>query len=219
MALRYTLRADGPTDVMLMPILRWVLEQLLPNVEMHGQFANPKTRPHGVSNKLVPSIRFALEYYPCDLLFIHRDAEAESLDAREREIETAIEEFSDEISIRHIAIIPVRMSEAWLLIEESAIRRASGNPNGKTKISLPKLREVENVTDPKAELHTLLRIACEHTGRRLKSFRPEGCIPLIAEYISDYSPLQKLPAFQQLHKRMTEYCQAYRHRTHDASDT
>ena len=75
MTLKYTLRADGPTDAMLMPILRWTLERALPGVELQGFFADPRTFPRGTKSRLAPTIRVAIDLYPCDLLFVHRDAE------------------------------------------------------------------------------------------------------------------------------------------------
>lgn len=51
---------------------------------------------------------------------------------------------------RVVPVIPGRMTEAWLRLDEAAIRRVAGNPNGRTKLGLPKLHEVESVADPKA---------------------------------------------------------------------
>jgi hypothetical protein len=38
-----------------------------------------------------------------------------------------------------VCVVPVRMMEAWLLIDEMAIRRVAGNPNGRIPIELPVL--------------------------------------------------------------------------------
>lgn len=40
---------------------------------------------------------------------------------------------------RHIPVIPVRMTEAWLLGHELSIRSAAGNPNGSENLELPDL--------------------------------------------------------------------------------
>jgi hypothetical protein len=42
--------------------------------------------------------------------------------------------------VRHIPVVPVRMTEAWLLADEFAIRSAPGNPNGTQSLDLPDLR-------------------------------------------------------------------------------
>jgi len=203
---------------MLLPILRWVLECALPEVEIESQFACPELLPRGTSRKLVPSILATINYYPCDILFIHRDAEREEYDFREAEIRTALNQLADLGTIANIPVVPVRMSEAWLLIDEAAIRRASGNPNGKTKLSLPSLRDIEKLPNPKATLHALLKSACELNGRRLKSFRADDCTPLVSEWIEDFSLLKKLPAFHRFQRSVDEFCDGYRGRqmTHPA---
>jgi hypothetical protein len=90
------------------------------------------------------------------------------------------------------------MQEAWLLIDQSAIRRAAGNPNGKKAIALPNLNEIESISSPKQRLLELLKDASELRGRRLKKFTPTKHVHLIAANISDFSPLRQLPAFQRL---------------------
>ena len=164
MSLRFTLRADGPTDCMLMPIIRWALLKQLPAEEIHGQFANPKSLPRGSSSKLDRSIRAAVDFFPCDVLFIHRDAENELPAKRLEEIKKATE-YPDVFSSPFVPVIPVRMSEAWLLIDERAIRRAAGNPNGKIHIALPSIKNLEKLPDPKQELRAILKSASGLGGR------------------------------------------------------
>lgn len=61
--------------------------------------------------------------FPSEILFIHRDAEREDPVKRIEEIESALDQVDVNMRFRHnIPVIPVRMSEAWLLISERAIR-------------------------------------------------------------------------------------------------
>ena len=53
--------------------------------------------------------------YPCDLLFVHRDAERESIEQREKEIRESLEKSAMERTPPVVRVIPVRMQEAWLL--------------------------------------------------------------------------------------------------------
>jgi len=57
------------------------------------------------------------------------------------------------------------MQEAWLLLDESAIRRASGNPNEGMALTLPDPGGVECIADPKTTLHELLTRASGQAGR------------------------------------------------------
>ena len=89
-------------------------------------------------------------------------------------------------------IIPITMSEAWLLSNESAIRLAGGNPYSRCQLNLPKLSETERIADPKHTLFEQLRVASELTGRRLRKFDRNRARAQVAEYIDDFSPLRAL---------------------------
>jgi hypothetical protein len=90
------------------------------------------------------------------------------------------------------------MSEAWLLIDEAAIRMAAGRPGGRTPLELPKLHQLEKLPDPKTRLEQLLRLASESTGRRWRRFDFDAARLRVAELITDYSPLLKLTAYKRL---------------------
>lgn len=98
-----------------------------------------------------------------DLLVIHRDADNAGTKCRESEIFSAMEK--TEISAQVVPVIPVRMTEAWLLIDEMAIRHVAGNPRGQTPIQLPKMHEVERISDPKKYLTDCILTAANVTGR------------------------------------------------------
>jgi hypothetical protein len=196
--LRFTLVADGTTDgAMLIPILEWLLRTHCPTLGVEVDYIDP-SRIRRASNSLKNRIAFALEAYPSDCIFIHRDAEAQPAHWRRREIQQTIEELGDRISIAHVCVVPIRMSEAWLLFDESAIRRAAGNPNGRVRLELPDLSGIEDRPDPKQLLRDLLIAATEFSGRRRRSFDLRSSIRRVARLIDDYSPLRRLSAFRAL---------------------
>lgn len=196
--LTFTLLADGPSDAALIPILRWSLRQHMQLTTIQLEWANLRRLPNPPRD-LPSRILEALKLYPCDVLFVHRDAENQNPDLRYREIEEAMERIAAEIGRKYyVRVVPVRMQEAWLLINQSAIRRAAGNPNGEKALALPDVSEIESIPSPKKRLLQLLTDASELRGRRLKKFRPTKHVHLIAANISDFSPLRQLPAFQRL---------------------
>ena len=82
-------------------------------------------------NHLADRILYALEYFPCNLLLIHRDAEGRSRDERLQEITNSLQVvFPITQEIPSVCVVPVRMTEAWLLFSEDAIRYAAGNLSG-----------------------------------------------------------------------------------------
>jgi len=179
--LSFALLADGTSDRALLRILTWCLRQLDPNVRL----LTPHFERRG-SEDIEQSVCRLLESYRPHLLFVHRDAERLEWAERRREI-PVLEQL--------VPVIPVRMTEAWLLTDESAIRRASGNPNGKVRLDLPPVSRLEALPDPKAELHRLLRVASELTGRRLKRLNEGSAVHRVAEYTESFHQLRELSAF------------------------
>lgn len=98
---------------------------------------------------------------------IHRDADKIGPAQRRTEIASSVESAS--LSTPHVPVIPIRMTEAWLLLDEQAIRQVAGNPKGRVALDLPSRRQVESHPDPKSCLSTALVAASESTGRRRRS--------------------------------------------------
>ncbi len=90
------------------------------------------------------------------------------------------------------------MTEAWLLIDETALRTAAGAPGGRQIVNLPPSRELESLADPKTLLGELIRTASGLQGRRLARLKRQTTITRLAELIDDFSLLRQLPAFQAL---------------------
>ena len=193
--LRFSLLTDGPSDVVLLPILRWLLEQYLPEYGLQGTWAD--TRPFRLHN-LADRITRAVEYYPCDLLFIHRDAEKEPLENRYVEISEALQRVTPSAPVPVVCVVPVRMQEAWLLFDAMAIRYAADNSHGRMPLNIPSSSHIETLPDPKETLYALLKQASGLRGRRLDRFQSSQHALRVADYIEDYAPLRSLPAFQVL---------------------
>lgn len=191
--LRFSLVSDGSSDQALLPLLSWLIADLLPDIPIDPKWADLRQLRRPPSS-LASRIRAGVELYPCDLLFIHRDAETYPPEARSAEIRNAVK--SAELSVPQVCVVPIRMTEAWFLFDEFRIRQAAGNPNGTAALELPKLNHVEGLSDPKSLLHEALRTASGLHGRRLRSFSPETAFHRLAELIDDYSPLRDVPAFR-----------------------
>ena len=90
--LTYTLLGDGPSDEVLLRHLAWLIGQhLSPEISTRPQWGDLRAcreRPIGLAQR----IRTALILYPCDLLFVHRDAENQMPQTRYDEIQRAIEQ-------------------------------------------------------------------------------------------------------------------------------
>ena len=191
MTLRVTLITDGTSDVVLVPILQWLMRQLTPE-DFEIRWADLRElgeRPRTLTQRLT----VASEQYPCKLLFVHRDAEGQDPRSRYEEIQTA-----NLTGFNHVCVVPVRMQEAWLLHNESALREAASRPSGTEDLSLPPSHRWEGLPDPKKVLYEALRTANGAKGKRARRFKPGRAAHRLADLIADWSPLRTLAAFARL---------------------
>jgi len=202
--LRYTLLTDGASDEAFVPMLTWMLRQQNVQCPIQSDWADLRRLP-SPPKKLSQRIVRAIDLYPCHLLFIHRDSEKVSYDDRKKEIETAINTVKKRTNIPpSVCVIPIRMQEAWLLFDENAIRRASGNPNGHTSLVLPKMSKIEELPNPKEILHSLIKEASGINEHRQKKLNFGMITRRVAEFVDDFSPLRALSAFARLENELTQ---------------
>jgi len=209
--IKYTLLSEGTSDKALMPILTWLLQTHLVDYAIQAEWADLGRLPNP-PKRLSERIRYSYELYPCDVLFIHRDADSQGRHQRASEISAALEEIQDEDKFGSaVCVIPLRMTEAWLLFDEIAIRRAAENPRNKQPLNLPDLDAIEQLADPKTRLYRCLERASGASGRRLKKFkaRLSTKVQRISETIEDFSPLRRLNAFQIMEADVQKFAEQY----------
>ena len=193
----YTLLSEGTSDTALLPIITWLLRQYLQDYAIQPDWADLQPLDKNRRRTLADRILASIELYPCNLLFVHRDADREPHSKRVTEIRRAVAIATRSgFDVPAICVIPVRMTEAWLLFNENAIRMAAENPRGRQPLPLPTLHEAERAADPKALLMNLLQIACDLRGRQLRKAQARFSAPRVAREITDFSPLRHLAAFQ-----------------------
>jgi hypothetical protein len=198
--LRFTLLPEGTSDRALMPILDWVLAQHFSTERwtIVGSVVQFDRLPPGKASTLVDRIKTAADIYPCEILFVHRDADSGTIEERENGILAAVISANLINTVSPVAVIPVQMTEAWLLIDECAIRTAAGYRNGTANLALPTVGELERRADPKGLLQKALRTASGRTGRKLRIFNLNEARSMIASYIEDMSRLRSLDSFKHL---------------------
>ncbi len=181
-----TLVAEGSSDEALIPLIEFVLDE-------HCRIPHVTTFAANLpSGKLHERVAQALILHPCDLLFVHRDADRESVSQRESEIRDAVRTTNASTTI---CLIPVRMTEAWLLVDEMAIRRASGNTSGTAQLELPPVSRLEAQADPKSLLFNALEKASELGLHRLRRFDRYQARRQISGFMDDPSVLRSGPSF------------------------
>ena len=133
-----------------------------------------------------------------DLVVVHRDAERADPADRYREIAAGVAAVRDRMPI--LPIVPVRMTEAWLLVDESAIRLVSGHPEGRADLGLPDPGRVESVADPKRLLQQALIRASGARGRRLRALKRDfgGHRRRLLELLDHTGPVSSLSSWRAL---------------------
>ena len=210
--MKIVLVAEGSSDRMLLHPLRWLLEDiddtrsyLLEGPVSFGLWRDP---PVGLPRQIVAACRD----HPggtLGMLLVHRDADSSTgHDTRVKEIEQATREAReidpDATALPIVPVVPVQESEAWLLVEEAAIRKAVRNESSRCPLTLPPVASIESQNEPKEVLHEALRDAAEVSGRRRAKFRPEEYCDDVGDRVEDWSVLDRLDAFSALRARLTE---------------
>ena len=162
--MRFLLVCEGSSDTALLPHIQRLLTR----------YGYPDSPGEAWSDgrRLVDKVRNGLQRLgQFDLLFVHRDADNAGASPRYDEIGSAIQEA--EYRGPWVGMVPVRMTEAWILLDEAAIRSAVRKPHGRTPLALPTPRESERMADPKTMLETVLLDVSETRGRRRREIRED----------------------------------------------
>lgn len=191
-----TLVAEGCSDQALVPLIEFVLDEHCATPHL-TTFADDLP-----SGPLRDRVARALALHPCDLLFVHRDADRALVSQREDEIRAAVRATGSPTAI---CLIPVRMTEAWLLVDELAIRRASGNTAGSASLGLPAMGRLEAQADPKGLLFAALEKASELGPHRLRRFDRNQARRQISGFMDDPSVLRKLPSFVHFESQVRDF--------------
>ena len=194
-----TLIADGSSDKLLVPLIELLFSE-------HTELAYRVNFAEGLpplSTGLESRISSALELFPCYILFVHRDAEGITASHRQQEIELSWPQ-SQQTAVL-ICVVPVRMTEAWLIVNDKPIRSAVGNPNGSNPINLPAAKDIESLPDPKEVLFAALKAASGLNASRKRRFIPHLFRHRVSELTDDLTPLRKLSSFRHLETQIQSF--------------
>jgi hypothetical protein len=212
MSVHFLLICEGSSDAALVPHLRSLL------VDCGAREAIGAAPDFSLLEKRVPRdigsrVRVALNLEGhVDLLFVHRDADSPDAQPRYNEISEGITQAG--YASTWIGVVPVQETEAWLLLDESAIRRVSGRPRGRVVLNLPTPNHVEELAHPKECLFEELVRASETTGRqrdRLKRKLPLLRAQLLRELKLGGS-LQSVPSWMLLRNDVAKYVRSLNER-------
>src|SRR5215831_18317209 len=198
--------AEGITDHRLLaPILRRATEDLC------NQFADDRIeigevlelhspaqyRDRDRATRILEAAREARGAY--SVLFIHTDGAGNPDSARRERVEPAVRRIADGLMQQHewtVAVVPVRETEAWALVDGDALRAAFGTILDDSNLGVPERpSEAEKIHDPKQMLQrAFVRVV---GTRRLKKKKVAAFLDVIGERVQ-LGRLREVPAFQRL---------------------
>lgn len=120
----FVLVREGPSDDGLVPHLR----ELLVRAGADEVLGSSRDYRGSVRERLS---LVAGEAGSVDVVFVHRDADGRDSEPRRSEVLQAAAVLADS-GIHVVPVIPVQELEAWLLLDEDAIREVVGKPSGRT---------------------------------------------------------------------------------------
>lgn len=160
MEVKFVLLCEGTSDSPLVDVLRSLL------VQAGASAASGEPIP--ITGTVESKVRNLLASKPeVDLVFVHRDADSRDPEPRYQEIQSGVADGGWTKDL--VCVVPVQMTEAWLLTSESEIREVAGKRNGNAPLKLPNHGEIERTADAKARLYEAYMSASESTGRRRKA--------------------------------------------------
>ena len=159
--MRFALIAEGPADTPLVAVLARLCGSLgIADVE--GEHVRGLEVGRTISARATALFEEDPDY---DLLFVHMDGDKEGLELRRQRIDTALVDCR--VPCPYVRVVPVRMTESWLLVDVQKIREVAGFHDGTADLDLPPSpSRIEAIRDPKSRLRKALVLAKRPPKRR-----------------------------------------------------
>ena len=215
--LSLALYLEGPTDERFLPVIiqraanRVLSQRALAVVEVIEPLVlRPSSKVQGNAERIFSVARQARGY---DILIVHRDADARTPDrALERYFKPGlklVQTSKEDVCRELIPIIPIRMTEAWMMADVEAFRDVAGTDLSAEQLGFPlRPRQVESIRDPKHELNMALDQIFARRRRRKRVRLGQYYGPLARRIRLD--ELDNVPAFRQFTKDLVNLLAAMR---------
>lgn len=158
---------EGPTDwPFLEPVCRRLLEDLLRRgtglVSIQEPFLPLGSGRRELEGQRQVAVEHCTEYH---IAFLHADGKGDPERAHRERIAPVADALPVNGDARVVGVVPVHETEAWMLCDGDALRKALGSQLEDRRLGLPQsVAQVEALDDPKA----VLEAACveAYAGRR-----------------------------------------------------
>jgi hypothetical protein len=173
--LRIALYAEGTTDEQFLPsILQRTCEKLIAkNNQKAVNILDPRVIPkhRNITNRDESILQAARDASHFHILVVHADADyhtqERALKERFQPGHELVKRSNERVCKYLVPVVPVYMTEAWLLIDNEALRSVIGTKMKAHELGLAtKARQIEADSNPKQTLKNIVQKAYAHRSRR-----------------------------------------------------
>jgi hypothetical protein len=220
MELSLALYAEGPSDNRFLPLIiertaqniidQYKLKGLHEDVDLSGVKIISKQQ----GKRDVCILSAAREACKYNALIVHSDADDKTSERAHKErIQPGFDlvlklKSTEKVCEYLIPLIPVQMTEAWMLADGKALLNTIGADRSSQSPRLPKVSEIERDANPKHTLNEILRTAnLNRSSSKRSSYRRKldvnDCYEPLASII-DLSKLALVPSYKAFRNDLTE---------------
>jgi hypothetical protein len=201
MKLSFVLIGEGSSDLRMVSHIENILI-----TEGFSEVSGKPLEQDRIGRTVFDKLLAARKLFPsAGLIIIHRDADNAGSEARLREINEAVNRMPEKFNTKVIPMIPVKMTEAWLLADRKIINRVAGNVDCDDEIRcIPPVKILENRANVKELLLDALCEASGLEGGRLKPFKKRfgEMRARIMEDLAVDGPQKELPSYQAFRREL-----------------
>lgn len=187
------LYTEGNTDLRFFEsIVRRTMEEIAlncrGNIEIVVIPINNQREGRGFVEQTTNAAKYVHEHYSAHLLCIHTDADASIDDivytTKINPVLAIIEEYEPQDICRHIIpLVPIQMTEAWMLADTSLLKEEIGTELKDTDLNIQ--RDPESIANPKQVIANAITIArSRHTKKRRRDLTISELYQPMGERIS-----------------------------------
>jgi hypothetical protein len=190
---------EGTTDQrFLSNVIRKAFEHVIFECNSVIEIYDPEylPKPQGGFVSQIKNIALNFSYF--HVICIHCDSDNPSIElVLQKKIHPAIKAVNkiDEACKNLISIIPVQMTEAWLLADLDLLKSKIGTDKSNIELGLPtNIAQIEGYANPKDVISEAIRLAQEHLSKRRRKISISNLYSPVSQEIS-IDILSQLPSF------------------------
>jgi hypothetical protein len=206
-----SLLPEGATDIRFLSniIIRTAFDILIEKAEGQIDVSDliilNNSKKNGRDNQILQAAKDSYGYH---ILIVHSDADdnsdKEAFDNRINPWFSLVEEEIGKICKNLVPIVPIRMTEAWMIADKNTLKEEIGTDKDDHQLELNfPIKNVEIIADPKEKIKKAIQVACIETPYRLARINIADLYLPLGQKV-DLSILNHLGAYRKFKKHLTE---------------